>query len=72
MYQHMLHFLNLLLLHNNFDLECHAISKNCMLKMILMHHNLATNARIVFKLSSLLMNTLTYHVSKTLNIYEYT
>ena len=36
-----------------------------MLKMMLLHPNLATNARVVFKLSSLLITILTYHASKT-------
>ena len=39
--------------------------KKYMLKMMLLHPNLATNARVVFKLSSLLITILTYHVSKT-------
>ena len=33
--------------------------------MMLLHLNLATNARVVFTLCSLLIATLTYHASKT-------
>ena len=40
--------------------------------MMLLHPNLATNARVVFKLCSLLITTLTYHATKTCYIYEYT
>ena len=39
--------------------------KNYVLKMMLLHPDLATNARVVFKLCLLLINTLTYHASKT-------
>ena len=39
--------------------------------MMLLRHNLATNARVVFKLRSLLITTLTCHASKTCYIYEY-
>ena len=38
--------------------------KNYILKMMLLHPNLAANARIVFKLCSLLITTLTYNVLK--------
>ena len=34
-----------------------------MLKIILLQPNLATNAKVVFKLCSLLITTLTYHTS---------
>ena len=34
--------------------------------------NVATNVSIIFKICSLLITTLTYHVSKNLYIYEYT
>ena len=43
--------------------------KNYMLKMMQLHPNLATNAIVVAKVSSLLITTLTYD---TLYIYEYT
>ena len=33
--------------------------------MLLLYSNLATNARVVFKLCSLLITTLTYHASNT-------
>ena len=49
----------------NFDLECYAKQKNYMLKMILLHPNLAANAKVLFKLCSLLITTLSYHASKT-------
>ena len=43
--------------------------KNYVLKMMLLHPNLATNSRVIFKLCSLLITTLTYHESKTWYIY---
>ena len=55
----------------NFDVKWYTKQKNYMLKMILLHPILATNARVVFKLSSLLITTLTCHQSKTWYIYEY-
>ena len=39
--------------------------ENYMLKMMLLHPNLATNARVVFNRCSLLITILTYHASKT-------
>ena len=39
--------------------------------MMLLHPNLAANARVVFKLCYLFITTLTYYASKTLYIYEY-
>ena len=45
--------------------------RNCRLKMMLLHSNLAKNARVVSKLCSLLITTLTYHESKTWYLYEY-
>ena len=39
--------------------------KNYMLKMMLLHPNLGENVRVVFKLCSLLITTLTYYASKT-------
>ena len=36
-----------------------------MMKMMLLHSNIAINARDVFKVFSVLMTTLIYHVSKT-------
>ena len=39
--------------------------RNCKLKIMLLHPNLAKNARVVSKLCSLLITTLTYHESKT-------
>ena len=40
--------------------------------MMLLHPNVAANARVVFKLHSLLIAALTVHASKPLYIYEYT
>ena len=37
--------------------------------MMLLHPNLATYSRVIFKLCSLLITTLTYHESKTCYIY---
>ena len=37
--------------------------RNYTAKMMLLHPSLATNARVVFKLCSLLSTTLTYHAS---------
>ena len=37
--------------------------------MMLLHTNLATNARVVVKLSLLLITELTYHASCNLTIY---
>ena len=50
----------------NFDLEWYARKYiDYMFKMILLHPNLATNAKVVFKLCSILISTITYLASKT-------
>ena len=41
------------------------MKKTYMLKMMLLYPNLAANARVVFKLCSLLITTLTYRASET-------
>ena len=46
--------------------------KEYMLKLMLLHPNLAVKTRVVFKLCSLLITTLNYHASKTWSMYEYT
>ena len=43
-----------------------------MFKMMLLHPNVATNARVVFKICSKLITTIAYHASKTWYIYKYT